>query len=205
MTTSVDLVNLSVAALKAAGTAAGDRVYSPGDWPTWDGLYPYLRVTCPDEDKQSLGPATIEFKVVATIRFLARIEAAAAVDDGGAAQAEAALGAFKQQIERTVINHPTIMPLLEHYPFVRSRQGFTSDGEQHFADQQVDIGMQFYQGPEDFYQPVLVTLEELNIATQLPDPASPVGVLDGPIIDLQLPVGAFDFFELEQSQVLPGA
>ena len=54
MTTSVDLRLLAVDALKDA-TTAGANVYSPRDLATWDGDYPMLVVTAPQEDGQGWG------------------------------------------------------------------------------------------------------------------------------------------------------
>lgn len=188
MTTSAQLVDLSVFVLRDVGMPAlGIQIFSPGDWPSWDGTYPYVRVSNPHEDKTSLGNAAIEFDVVATIRFTARVQVPASGDDGGAGAAESALGLLKQQIEMSIINHTRIMPLLEQYPFVRAQTGFTSEGEKHLGELVLDIGMKFYQGPEDFFVPRAYPLTDIRFESALPDPAASNGLLPGPVLDVQPP------------------
>ena len=68
MTTSVDLRLLAVDALKDATTAGAN---SPRDLATWDGDYPMLVVTAPQEDGQGLGRiGAPQFNVTTTLRVL---------------------------------------------------------------------------------------------------------------------------------------
>ena len=86
MTTSVDLRLLAVDALKDA-TTAGANVYSPRDLATWDGDYPMLVVTAPQEDGQGLGRiGAPQFNVTTTLRVLGRVQRAAEEDDLAAAK-----------------------------------------------------------------------------------------------------------------------
>ena len=109
MTTSVDLRLLAVDALKDA-TTAGANVYSPRDLATWDGDYPMLVVTAPQEDGQGLGRiGAPQFNVTTTLRVLGRVQRAAEEDDLAAAKLYEDLEALRDQVKRAIINHPTIM------------------------------------------------------------------------------------------------
>jgi len=80
------------------------------------------------------------------------------------------------------------------------------EGEQHLGELTVDVGMEFYQGPEDFYplegevieppfdavnaamvQPI-VPLTEFNVTTDLVNVADPTGTYpDAPFPDVVTP------------------
>ena len=149
MTTSVDLRLLAVDALKDA-TTAGANVYSPRDLATWDGDYPMLVVTAPQEDGQGLGRiGAPQFNVTTTLRVLGRVQRAAEEDDLAAAKLYEDLEALRDQVKRAIINHPTIMGLLQQYPFFRSAidEAAREDSGLHQGQVVVDIGMEFSKGP----------------------------------------------------------
>ena len=128
MTTTAELRALGVSAL-AGATNAGNNVFSPLDLPTWSGDYPILFVTTPDEDSESLGRnGAPQFTVTATSRVVARVE----------------------QIKVVVINYTPRMQLLQQLPYYRTRMDVKAEGEQHLGEVVVDIGLEFYQGPETF-------------------------------------------------------
>ena len=155
MTTSKDLLDATAEALGQQdgqyATDAAGRVYKPGDWPTWDGHYPVLKLRMPQEQKTSPGRADINFTTVATIRVIGQVSAPAAADDGGAGVAEEALWRLQRQVEVAVINSLAIMQLgVQQFPTVTAQLVFNSEGETHLAGIQIDIAMEFYQGGEDF-------------------------------------------------------
>lgn len=176
MTTTAQLRPLVVAALSGA-TAAGTNVFSPLDWSTWSEDYPVIFVTTPDEDAESLGRnGAPQFTVTATLRVAARVEAISVANDQGAAVAYAALETLRDQIKTAVINYTPLMQLLQQFPFYRTRMRVGAEGEQHLAEVVVDIGLEFYQGPEDFYPIPTVPLEGMDITFQEPDGTTEPGL-----------------------------
>lgn len=180
MTTKAELRDLTAGILMGQ-TVAGDQVYTPSDWPTWSQEYPVILVRAPHEEKESLGRATVEFTVVATIQIVARVELFADVADLGGEVAEEALEQLGRRIERLVINNPVLMTRLQQFSFVRSRQGFSAEGEKHLGELTVEIGMEFYQGPEDFFDLQAPDLLELDVHLDTGRPFDANGVyLDPP-------------------------
>lgn len=190
MTTTAQVRDATVAALTGT-TDALDNVWSVRSWPTVKSGYPVLYVTAPKEDRESLGDISApQFIVTATIRIVARVEVPTLANDAGTAQAEASLERIKQQIDVAVINNPTVMSLLQQYPFTRFQMGINSDGARPFGELILDIGMEFYQGPEDFFPIVGAPFEQLNITADLtnvvdktgtyPDPPFPASVVPAP-------------------------
>jgi hypothetical protein len=200
MTTTSDLRLLSAEGLKGK-TIAGDNVFVARTWATWDGSYPILYLHSPSEDMESLGNASApQFTVTATIRISARVEVKTLPKNAGAAEAVVQLEVIQQQIKMALINFPPLMRRLQQYPFVRSEIRENSEGETDLAELVMDIGMEFYQGPEDFYPleedttpvPVLdptaeiaalqpiVPLEQMNITTDLTNVFDASGVYDNP-------------------------
>ena len=163
MTTSADLLDAVAAALLAAGTDAGLRVYTPGDWPAWDNQYPAIKLRVARETKTSNGRGEISFTVVTTIRILGQVSTPASIDDGGAAAAEVALWALKQQIEVAVINSHALTVLVQQFPSVDAQLAFNAEGETHLAGIQIDLGVEFYQGPEDFAPIVAPEIHEATL------------------------------------------
>jgi hypothetical protein len=176
MTTTAELRELAVSALGGA-TNAGANVFSPRDLPTWSGEYPILYVTTPDEDAESLGRnGAPQFTVTATLRVVARVEQMAAGNDQGAAAAQAALETLRDQIKVAVINYTPLMQQLQQFPFYRTRMRVDSEGEQHLGEAVVDIGLEFYQGPEDFYQTPTVPLEGVDVTVVEPNGTTEPGL-----------------------------
>ncbi|PMQ04163.1 hypothetical protein DyAD56_15860 [Dyella sp. AD56] len=180
MTQTAELRDLTVAALKASNIAGGN-VYSVRSWPTTAMSYPVIYVKTPIEDRESLGPnGAPQYKVTSTIRIIARVQVPPQANDAGTAVAEAALESLKAQIEVAVINNPSIMVLLQQFPFTRSEMGINSEGSQAFGELALDIGMEFYQGPEDFYPIVGTPIEELTLDADLTNVTDPSGTYPNP-------------------------
>jgi len=180
MTQSADLRTAAQAQL-IGKTDAGSNVFSPLDRPTWSGNYPVLFLSTPEENKESLGPnGAPQFEVTMTLRVVGRVQVNQAKADAGAALAMAALERLQQQIEQTLINNPAIMGLIEEYPFVRCGNTVTGEGETHLGELTMDIGLKFYQGPEDFYQIQTTPLEEVTIDADLVNVFDPSGTYPNP-------------------------
>lgn len=185
MTSSSDLRGLCVAALIAANTAAGKRVYSPRDWPTAGADYPAILVSTPDEEKDGTdgreyrnGPY---FNVTVTLRVQARVSVPAGANDIGGVKALAALDVLQPQIEKALINNPTIMAdgkgglRFSGQPFVHVQNRTSAEGANHVGDLQMDIGFEFRQAHEDFYPIVGDPLTDLEISVDPTNVADPTG------------------------------
>jgi len=143
---------LTVAALKAAATDAGDRVYTPRDWPTRSADYPALLVQTPFDQKHSMGRNAPQFTSVTTVRITGRVEAFDTEDaDNGALLAEEALEALRLQVEQGVINSYELTRQTQQYKEVRSTIDVDSSGESHIGQLLYEIDVEYFQGPDDFF------------------------------------------------------
>ncbi|KAF1041303.1 MAG: hypothetical protein GAK35_03393 [Herbaspirillum frisingense] len=165
MTTSAELRQIAVNALKG-NTTAGQSVFSPRDLASWEGEYPMLVVTAPEEEGESTGPhGAPTFKVTTTLHVHARVERAAGDNDIGAIQAQADLEVMREQIKAALINYTPLMRNLQQYPFFRSQMQVgvsDTDTAMHQGSLQLQLGMEFIQGPQDFYQPPATPLEGVD-------------------------------------------
>ncbi|MGY2732387.1 hypothetical protein [Sphingomonas sp. UYP23] len=166
-TTSGGLLAIAVAAVAAPNaTDAGDQVFSPGDWPTQSGQYSRLKARVATESKQSLGRGGgPEFTVTATFRFIGEVSAAPQFLNAGANAAAAQILHLARQVEVAVIGLPALYDeRVQQFPTVQTEFSYNSDGETHLAGFQMDVAVEFYQGPEDFAQPVTTDLNEVVAA-----------------------------------------
>ncbi len=151
MTTTAELRQLAVAALKGA-TPAGDRVYPARTWPTNQGDYPLIYLHAPVEEKEGLGRnGAPQYNVTATLRIAVRVEVQELPRNGGAEVATVELEDFQRRIERILINNPAIMQRVQQFPFIRSEIFDDGEAESNLAELVMDVGIEFYQGPEYFY------------------------------------------------------
>ncbi|WP_175795964.1 ATP-binding protein [Burkholderia anthina] len=171
MTTSAQLRAIAVQALTGT-TIAGANVFSPRDIPSWDQTYPMLIVTAGDEDADGLGRnGAPQFNVTSTLKVVGRVEQEAQNDDVGAALCYAALETIRDQVKVAVINYPALMILLQQFSFFRSRMevGGKEDSAFHQGQVVIEIGMEFFQGPDDFYQAPTVAFEETDVSLTVAD------------------------------------
>ncbi|OOG61446.1 hypothetical protein B0E46_15835 [Rhodanobacter sp. B04] len=179
-TTAATLRALAVTALTGTTDAAAN-VFSILDWPTWSGSYPVLYLQTPKEEKESLGPnGAPQFTVTATIRIQARVQTQALANGAGAANALVALENIQRQIEVALINYTPLMVLLEQFPFVSVEKKVSGEGDQNLGELEMDVGMQFYQGPEDFYVVPSNALEQITVDADLVNVFDPNGTYANP-------------------------
>ena len=175
MTQTADLLALAVEALQGA-TLAGDRVYSALTWPTTAAQYPQIYCKTPTEDKESLsrngGP---DFTVTATLKVAARAEVGALPNGQSAALLERQLALMGQQIQVALINNPSLMGLLQQVPFIRTEMSMTSDGNKELGEIEVAIGLEFFQGADEFYPLPTWPLETLALTGDLINVYDPSG------------------------------
>lgn len=151
-------------------TDAGDRVYSPRDWPTTADMYPVILVQTPIDVKSSLGRNVPQFNTVTTVRLTGRLQALDdATEDNGAEKAEEALEELREQIERAVINSYELTRKIQQFLQVRSAIGIDADGEGHTAQLLMDLDIEYYQGPEEFYEIDTEPLEGMDVTISMPD------------------------------------
>lgn len=180
MTTAASLRALAVTALTGA-TSAGNNVFSILDWPTWNGSYPVIYMQTPMEEGASQGPnGAPQFTVTGTLRINARVQTPAQANGAGAASALVALENLQQQILVALINNPDLMGQLQQFPFYRAEKKVDGDGAQNLGELVLDIGMEFYQGPEDFYPITGTPIEEMTVDADLTNVYDPSGTYANP-------------------------
>jgi hypothetical protein len=151
-------------------TDAGDRVYSPRDWPTTADMYPVILVQTPIDVKSSLGRNVPQFNTVTTVRLTGRLqELDDASKDNGAERAEEALEQLREQVERAVINSYELTRKIQQFFQVRSTIGIDADGEGHTAQLLMELDIEYYQGPEEFYEIDTEPLEGIDATIAMPD------------------------------------
>lgn len=151
-------------------TDAGDRVFSPRDWPTTADMYPVILVQTPIDVKNSLGRNVPQFNTVTTVRITGRLqELDDEAEDNGAEKAEEALEQLREQIERAVINSYELTRKIQQFFQVRSTIGVDADGEGHTAQLLMELDIEYYQGPEEFYEIDTEPLEGIEATIAMPD------------------------------------
>ncbi|ANN70912.1 hypothetical protein [Bordetella bronchialis] len=170
MTTTNQLRTLAVEALTGT-TDAGVRVYSPRDQASWDGEYPVLFIRTNDESGESFGrngaPA---FTVTSTLLVQGRMTHAGEPNDAGAAALLVALETLRDQIKAAVINYPPLMAELNQFSFFRTRiEAGPDEAGDHLGSITVELGLEFVQGPEDFFPVPTVPLTGMDVRIQEPD------------------------------------
>ena len=173
--TSGRLLRMTVDALIAAQTDAGNRVFTPGNWPTKIADYPVLLVQVTHEDTQSTGRGAVAFTVVTTVRITGRVDSVGEAANQGGAHAEDKLWALQRQLEMAVINSDKFVdpdtgtPFLQQYPSIRSQVGLSAAGEVEIAELVMDVGMEFFQGPADFAPTPETTIDRIQLDDQRPE------------------------------------
>ncbi|MDC9591318.1 ATP-binding protein [Xenorhabdus sp. XENO-10] len=160
--------NMVVQALTGK-TDAQSRVYSPRDWSTRGKDYPCILVQTPFDHKKSRGRNVPQFHTVTTVRVTGRIEEFDSDIDNGAEQAELALEALREQIERAVINSYELTKVTQQYAEIRSQIDIDASGESHFAQLLMDIDIEYYQGEEDFYPIETHPLDGIDVTVAMPE------------------------------------
>jgi hypothetical protein len=177
MTTSAQLRAIAVDAL-IGNTAAGANVFSPRDISTWEGDFPFLIVTAPDEEMESFGrQGAPAFTVTSTLHVQARVEQAALDNDMGAVLAQGLLETIREQIKAALINYTPLMQLLQQFSFVRSsiQVGTSDDTDKHLGQLNLHLGMEFVQSAENFWQPPQTTIDGMDVGMGVPDGAPQPG------------------------------
>lgn len=182
MTTTNQLRALAVVALTNV-TDAAHRVYSPRDQATWDGEYPVLFIRTNDESGVSFGRSGAPaFTVTSALVVEARADNPAGLQDAGAAALQVKLEALRDQIKAAVINYPPLMQELNQFSYFRTQiTAGPDESGSHLGAVLVELGLEFVQGPEDFFPVPSVPLEGVDVRVQMPDGTTEPG------LDIDLP------------------
>lgn len=146
-------------------TGAGWQVYSPRTLPVQPYQYPLVVVSVRSEHKVSQGRHVPQYTTTTTLRIDGRVMAYDSEDDtesaAGVAWEEAE--AMKEAIERAVIGNPAVRMKFQQIADIRAHIGVDSDGEAHTGIVVLEMDLEYYQGPEDFFPSEIVPLREVNV------------------------------------------
>ncbi len=162
------------------GTSAGARVYAPRDWPAKTDLYPMIRLTWPEEHKESWGPNAPAYDTTTTIRVEANVASTAVAGDAGAAAALVAVSLIKRQIEVAIINNGPLYRIISEIVTVDSKQAVKAEGEEHIGELVMDFAMKFPQVTDDFAPVPAWPLDQIAIFGDLLNVADPGGTYTPP-------------------------
>ncbi|WP_392563206.1 hypothetical protein RHO12_12685 (plasmid) [Orbus sturtevantii] len=159
-------------------TEAKNRVYSPKDWATYDAHYPVILVTTPLESKNSLGRNIPQFNTVTTVQVLARVST---IDDFTSGDFQSLFNAelIKEQIEKAIINSYELTRNIQQFLSVKSQIQSNALGEEHITELLMLFDVEYYQGPECFYDVDSSNLTGIDIQVKQPEATiSPVTKID---------------------------
>jgi hypothetical protein len=179
MTTTIELMDLVVDALDGTTAAAGN-VYSPRDWPTFDGSYPVLFIADTEEQADSLGRNAPQYNVTTTVTIEARVQMEPLNQDIGAGLVYDYLGQMREQVKKALINYTPLMSKLQQFSFFRSRIVTDPSGDQHLGRMVFEVGLEFYQGPEDFYDYPFSEVDQLHLHVDSGNVFDPGGTYPNP-------------------------
>ncbi|HGH0373922.1 TPA: ATP-binding protein [Yersinia enterocolitica] len=146
-------------------TDAEGRVYSTDVWPVT--LYPAILLQTPMEVKESIGRNAPQFKTMTTLQISGHIQLSEA--ENRVIEAASALERLCEQIQRAVINSYELTRQIQQFAKVRTTMGIDTSSEQHFAQVKVELDLEYYQGPEDFFPLETPQLEGIDVTMHMPD------------------------------------
>ncbi|WP_145574220.1 ATP-binding protein [Yersinia alsatica] len=155
---------LAAAAL-VGKTDAEDRIYSTDAWPLT--TYPAILLQTPLEVKESIGRNAPQFKTMTTLRISGHIQLSET--ENRVTAAATALERLCEQIQRAVINSYELTRQIQQFAKVRTTLGIDTSSEQHFAEVKVELDLEYYQGPEDFFPLETTPLAGIDVTIAMPD------------------------------------
>ncbi|KFE38595.1 ATP-binding protein, partial [Yersinia ruckeri] len=78
---------------------------------------------------------------------------------------------LRDQVERAVINSYELTRKIQQFARVRSTIDIDSSGEGHMAQLLMELDIEYYQGPEDFYPIDAEPLAGIDVTIAMPDGA----------------------------------
>ncbi|MFA3761666.1 ATP-binding protein [Yersinia sp. 2544 StPb PI] len=159
------LIRQLAAAALLGKTDAEGRIYSTDAWPVT--TYPAILLQTPLEVKESIGRNVPQFNTMTTLRISGHIQLSEAVNR--VTEAASALERLCEQIQRAVINSYELTRQIQQFAKVRTTMGIDTSSEQHFAEVKIELDLEYYQGPEDFFPVETTPLTGIDIAIDMPD------------------------------------
>ncbi len=160
---------LAAAALRGK-TDAEDRIYLTETWPIT--TYPAILLQTPLEVKESIGRNAPQFKTITTLRISGHIQLSEGEDQ--VTVAPSALERLCEQIQRAVINSYDLTRQIQQFAKVRTTMGIytaATRSEPSLAEVKVELDLEYYQGPEDFFPLEATQLAGIDVTINMPDGA----------------------------------
>ena len=178
-TTAESLTDLVVDLVKAAGVAGGN-VWGVRAWPADPNLFPMIEFMIPEEDKVPLGRNSPgQFTVTATVPIIIHVSQPEPGFDGTVAQGAAAVRGqlvdLCRQLEKAVVGAPELMKQIQQIAFIKIHSKANADGDFITGQRVMLLGLEYYQGPEDFNVVEGDPLERFYATLDAQDPADPTG------------------------------
>ena len=162
-----------IAALIAANTLAGARVYAPRDWPVVSAIMPALLVDDVRENSESRTNQSIpQFWTTTTISVGGRVEAATAE------AAKALLSTLRYQVKIAVmqgVGLRTIVP--QEVKSIRTETRVSAESRMHVGEVQIDFDMLY---PEDFDPPIIDELVSVYLNADMVNVFQKTGTVTPP-------------------------
>ncbi|PSH22267.1 ATP-binding protein [Yersinia pseudotuberculosis] len=163
-----------VAAALRGKTDAEDRIYLTEAWPIT--TYPAILLQTPLEVKESIGRNAPQFNTITTLRISGHIQLSEG--ENPVTVAASALERLCEQIQRAVINSYELTRQIQQFAKVRTTMGIytapsitATRSEPSLAEVKVELDLEYYQGPEDFFPLETTQLAGIDVTINMPDGA----------------------------------
>ena len=195
---AITLIELVVTALMGK-TNAGNNVFSPLSWSTFANTYPAILVQTIYDEKHSLGPNAPQFTTTTTVLIAVQMQqpagttsttsassttsttGATSTVNEGAITAQPALEAIREQAEQAVINSYDLTRQIQQFKSIRSRMDLSTCSAGQIVQLFMEMDIEYYQGPEDFYP--VASVPRAGIDTTIVMPANTTE----PVVTINLP------------------
>ncbi len=175
MTNRIELRGLVVAALQAAQTLAGDRIYVARTYPTDKQTYPLIVVRAPHETKQSEGRnGPQQFTTISNIEVTGRVENVVLGD------LEDQLDTLSLQIEKAIINDFAISQQIQQITQVSMRLEISPNGREYLGDVQFQFDFEHFQTADEFASVVADELQGIDLHLDTVAPFDESGIYENP-------------------------
>ncbi|PRP68611.1 hypothetical protein BUE93_21460 [Chromobacterium amazonense] len=150
----VQIRNAVVAALQAANTLAGQKVYASRDWPLTPPGMPSILVLPPQERKAGRGPTgAAQFLSVATVAIHARVSGTSY------GQVEDQLDTLCEQIENAVLTDYAILRMVQQVLAVDTEVEITAAQREHLGEAWMRFDFEY---PELFAPTITQPLTDIH-------------------------------------------
>lgn len=130
-------------------TDAAERVFTPKTWSTKPDQMPIVLIRYARNDGASLGKGEIQFETIDTVQIVLQVAKLPNAQDDAILAAEAEAWRIQRQIEAAIFQTGKLGGEIEQFPFIRRGIARNSDGQQTIVEIQTELGLKYYQGPED--------------------------------------------------------